>query len=99
MALSNPIDAESQATLAFAGRLADAAWGAIQPHFRSVAAIENKASGAFDPVTEADRAAEKAMRALIEAERPDDGVLGEEFGETPSRNGWQWVLDPIDGTR
>jgi histidinol phosphatase-like enzyme (inositol monophosphatase family) len=54
---------------------------------------------AFDPVTAADQEAEEAMRALIERERPDDGILGEEFGEKSSANGRRWVLDPVDGTR
>lgn len=89
--------------LGFAGRLADAAWGAIAPHFRALQAIENKladeSGSRFDPVTEADQAAERAMRALIAAERPDDGVQGEEYDDTPSKNGFNWVLDPIDGTR
>src|SRR5262249_15888038 len=52
-----------------------------------------------DPVTDADRASETAMRALIERAFPDHGILGEEFGEMSSRSGYQWVLDPIDGTR
>src|SRR3546814_4480907 len=51
------------------------------------------------PVTLADRAAEQAMRALIEAERPQDGIVGEEFGVRAGTSGRQWVLDPIDGTR
>jgi len=55
--------------------------------------------GAFDPVTEADRAAEAAMRAILEKERPDDGIIGEEFGTKPGSSGLTWVLDPIDGTR
>jgi histidinol phosphatase-like enzyme (inositol monophosphatase family) len=50
-------------------------------------------------VTEADRDAERAMRALLAEQRPDDGVLGEEFAPTPGRSGLTWVLDPIDGTR
>ncbi|SEW24625.1 histidinol-phosphatase, inositol monophosphatase family [Cognatiyoonia koreensis] len=53
----------------------------------------------FDPVTEADRAAEAAMRRVLETERPDDGILGEEFGTKPGSSGLTWVLDPIDGTR
>jgi myo-inositol-1(or 4)-monophosphatase len=85
--------------LSFADALADAARGAILPYFRAGAACDNKSADAFDPVTEADRASERAMRALIEAVYPDHGVLGEEFGETTSRSGYQWVLDPIDGTR
>jgi len=81
--------------------LADAARGAILPHFRASGglAAENKASGAFDPVTVADRAAERAMRAVLAERRPDDGILGEEYGGTEGTSGLTWVLDPIDGTR
>jgi len=82
-----------------AARMADAARLAILPHFRSRLDVENKLDQGFDPVTIADRASETAMRDILAAERPDDGVLGEEFGETPSVNGRKWVLDPIDGTR
>jgi myo-inositol-1(or 4)-monophosphatase len=60
---------------------------------------DNKMPGGFDPVTEGDRAAEAAMRALIETQRPEDGILGEEYGEKPGSSGLTWVLDPIDGTR
>lgn len=86
--------------LDFAFRLADAARAAILPHFRQSRAVDNKLSdGEFDPVTMADRASERAMRDIIMAERPGDGVLGEEFPVTPSQNGRSWTLDPIDGTR
>jgi histidinol phosphatase-like enzyme (inositol monophosphatase family) len=89
--------------LGFAGRLADAAWMAIAPHFRALDGVENKLAAepgaSFDPVTEADQAAERAMRALIGSERPEDGVQGEEYDDDPSKNGFNWVLDPIDGTR
>ncbi|MEE2566498.1 inositol monophosphatase family protein [Hyphobacterium marinum] len=86
--------------LEFAGRLADAARAAILPYFRAEAGLENKlGETGFDPVTLADRASEAAMRSLISAERPDDGILGEEFPPVDSRNGRLWTLDPIDGTR
>lgn len=86
--------------LALAGRLADAAGAAILPYFRAGNGLENKADGSgFDPVTLADRASEAAMRALLARERPDDGVLGEEFPAVTGRNGRLWTLDPIDGTR
>lgn len=89
-----------EAALAFAGRLADSARKVTLTHFRALERVENKLTdGAFDPVTVADKGAEAAMRALIGAERPDDGVLGEEHGLKDSQNGYQWVLDPIDGTR
>ncbi len=83
--------------LAFANRLADAAGAAIRPWFRSRFAFETK--GDASPVTVADRAAETAMRALIEAERPTDGIVGEEFGVSNPGASRTWVLDPIDGTR
>ncbi|MEN9874263.1 MAG: hypothetical protein RL186_1160 [Pseudomonadota bacterium] len=86
-------------TLAFAHKLADAARTAIAPFFRMNAKIDNKASVGFDPVTEADRAAETAMRQLIQAHRPDDAIIGEEFDDRAGHSGWTWVLDPIDGTR
>ena len=51
------------------------------------------------PVTAADRGAEELLRNRIQESFPQDGVLGEEFGETPSQNGYRWILDPIDGTK
>ena len=93
------IDAE---TVAFAHRLADAAGETIRPYFRRRIAVDDKGAGKgsiFDPVTAADREAERAIRAIIERERPADGILGEEFGEKPGTSGRRWVLDPVDGTR
>jgi len=83
--------------IALANMLADAAGTAIRPYFRARYDIETKADAS--PVTEADRAAERAMRALLDAERPRDGVIGEEYGVTRVGAARQWVLDPIDGTR
>ena len=81
-------------------RLADAAWSAIQPHFRTNVETENKAPGvAYDPVTLADKAGEDAIRAILRKERPDDAIDGEEFGREDGTSGWTWLLDPIDGTR
>ena len=93
------IDAE---TVAFAHRLADAAGETIRPYFRRRIDIDDKgaAKGSiFDPVTAADREAERAIRAIVERERPADGILGEEFGEKKGTSGRRWVLDPVDGTR
>jgi myo-inositol-1(or 4)-monophosphatase len=92
------------ATIAFAHRLADAAGAVILPYFRQRIAVANKpmiveGREVFDPVTEADKNAEKAIRAIIEAERPEDAILGEEFGEKAGTSGLRWVLDPVDGTR
>ena len=84
------------AELALAVRLAEAARSEIVPHFRQGLAAERKADAS--PVTLADRAAEAAMRALIAAEMPQDGIIGEEFGTHEGTSGRSWVLDPIDGT-
>jgi myo-inositol-1(or 4)-monophosphatase len=62
-------------------------------------AADKNEGGAFDPVTEADRGAERAMRQWIEANLPGHGVAGEEYGETAATGPWSWSLDPIDGTR
>jgi histidinol phosphatase-like enzyme (inositol monophosphatase family) len=80
-----------------AQRLADAAGAAIRPLFRHRFDIESKADAS--PVTQADRAAEAAMRAILEAERPTDGIVGEEYGLAREGAERVWVLDPIDGTR
>ena len=82
--------------VALALKLADAAGDAIRPYFRSAMPKERKEDAT--PVTLADRAAEEAMRAILQAERPDDTIIGEEFGSTPGTSGRSWVLDPIDGT-
>jgi myo-inositol-1(or 4)-monophosphatase len=84
----------------FVERLADASGEAILPFFRTSLAAEDKAhGGAFDPVTEADRAAEIAMRRLIERTFPSHGIIGEEFGNVRADAEYVWVLDPIDGTK
>ena len=85
--------------LAFADTLADAARTAILPFFRAPHAVDNKSDKIFDPVTEADRACEQRMRQLIGRGFPDHAILGEEFGEKAGESGYQWILDPIDGTR
>ena len=85
------------ADIALAHRLADAARAEITPLFRS-ADIASEAKDDASPVTMADRNAEEAMRRILKAELPQDGVHGEEFGVEVGRSGRQWVLDPIDGT-
>jgi myo-inositol-1(or 4)-monophosphatase len=84
--------------LAFADTLADAARTAILPYFRAAHTVESKGA-LFDPVTDADKAAERAMRALIDRDFPDHSILGEEYGGELASSGYQWILDPIDGTR
>jgi histidinol phosphatase-like enzyme (inositol monophosphatase family) len=85
------------ADIDFAQRLADAAGAAIRPYFRAECGLETKPDRS--PVTLADRAGERAMRELIADERPDDAIVGEEFGIHPGTSDRSWVLDPIDGTR
>jgi len=93
-------EALQQELVSLAHRLADTARQETMRYFRG-GGLEtaNKLAGGFDPVTVADRAAERVMRDLIEAERPGDGILGEELGNKTSTSGLTWVLDPIDGTR
>ena len=83
--------------LAAAEEAADAAGAVIRPFFRSPLLVEAK--GDASPVTEADRGAEQAIRALLSARFPDHGIWGEEFGADRADAEWLWVLDPIDGTR
>ncbi|MGE3928625.1 MAG: histidinol-phosphatase [Hyphomonadaceae bacterium] len=85
--------------LDFADRLADAARAAILPFFRASHSVSNKGGARFDPVTDADEAAERAMRALIADAHPSHSVLGEEYGGELAEHGYQWIIDPIDGTR
>ena len=86
--------------LAFAHELADASAAIIRPYFRRPLAVTNKASdGAFDPVTAADRAAERAIRRAVAARWPDHGLIGEELGQVRADARFRWVVDPIDGTR
>lgn len=87
------------ALVAFAHELADAARRETLPRFRSALAVDNKLAADFDPVTDADREAERAVRALIERRYPEHGILGEEHGERLPDAQLRWVLDPIDGTR
>ena len=60
---------------------------------------KSKKKNGFDPVTNIDRAFEIFLRKEIFKNFPNDGILGEEFGETKTKSGFSWILDPIDGTR
>ncbi len=85
---------------AFVDRLATVSGETILPFFRTSLGIEDKGkSGRFDPVTNADRAAETVMRALIKQHFPAHGIIGEEFGSERTEAEYVWVLDPIDGTK
>jgi histidinol phosphatase-like enzyme (inositol monophosphatase family) len=86
--------------MATAAELADAARVATLSHFRKAGlTADTKEADRFDPVTVADRLSETEMRAILARRRPDDGILGEEFGTKQGTSGLTWVLDPIDGTR
>ncbi|WP_107991000.1 histidinol-phosphatase [Breoghania corrubedonensis] len=91
----------------FAHRLADAAAAEALAGFRAAIHVDNKGkkdaasddTRRYDPVTEADRGAERVMRELIETTYPDHGIVGEEYGKLRQDADHVWVLDPIDGTR
>ncbi len=95
--------ASKKALSEFAHALADVSADAIRPYFRCRLAVENKAgkigAGGFDPVTEADRAAERALRKAIAERYPGHGIVGEEYATVDGSSPYCWVIDPIDGTR
>lgn len=80
-------------------KLAEAAKIESLPYFRTEIVINNKELIGFDPVTIADRSVEKALRAIITNDRPDDGILGEELPDYQTDHQGVWIIDPIDGTR
>jgi inositol-phosphate phosphatase / L-galactose 1-phosphate phosphatase / histidinol-phosphatase len=86
-----------QEFLKIANSLADEARLIIRKHFRAPFEIISKDD--HSPVTVADRGVEERIREILENQRPEDGILGEEFGKKESRNGYCWVIDPIDGTK
>jgi histidinol phosphatase-like enzyme (inositol monophosphatase family) len=91
-----PLDlAKVEATLLAA---ADAAATRTLPLFRTDLGIDNKLQSGFDPVTEADRGAETAIREIIAGAFPDHAIIGEEWGTT-GEGPFTWIIDPVDGTR
>ncbi len=92
--------ATNKAYLEFAHVLADISGEAILPHFRKPRAVKNKAGvSGFDPVTAADKAAERAIRKALVRRFPDHGLVGEEYGAIAGEGRYSWLVDPIDGTR
>jgi len=87
--------AKVQATLL---RAADAAAEKTLPLFRTNLGVDNKLAAGFDPVTEADRSAETAIRAVIAGAFPDHAIIGEEWGNSGD-SPFTWIIDPVDGTR
>ena len=86
------------ADLTLALSLADAADEVTMSRF-AAADLVIEAKPDLTPVTDADRAAEDVIRRLVSEQRPDDGVLGEERGESAGAGGRRWIVDPIDGTK
>jgi histidinol phosphatase-like enzyme (inositol monophosphatase family) len=86
--------------LAAAHDFADAAGEAIRPYFRRRMTVDNKdGGGGFDPVTAADRAAERAVARELKRRFPAHGIAGEEYGAEREGARMRWVVDPIDGTK
>jgi histidinol-phosphatase len=84
--------------LALAHRLADAADAITLSRYQAIdLTVTTKPDNT--PVTDADKSAEDAIRALLHAHRPDDGIVGEEFGTEGTEKNRYWVIDPIDGTK
>ncbi|QPC85471.1 histidinol-phosphatase [Mesorhizobium sp. NBSH29] len=91
--------ASSDIGAGFFHHIAAAAAAETLPRFRQKGVVTNKLAAGFDPVTEADREAEKAIRRVITEAYPAHGILGEEFGLTEGDGTHLWIIDPIDGTR
>ena len=92
--------ADPEGLLDFAVELAEAAGPIALRYFRAPLDVYNKlAGGGFDPVTRADREVEAFIRDAIAQRFPDHAILGEEHGRRPGTGAWEWVIDPIDGTR
>ncbi len=84
--------------LTLALRLADAADSITLSRYQAIdLAVTTKPDNT--PVTDADKSAEDAIRSLLHAHRPDDGIVGEEFGTEGIEKNRYWVIDPIDGTK
>ena len=98
---ASPNDRSVEEFATFLEALLRRAGGVVLRHFRRPMPVHDKRDGlsGYDPVTVADRDAEKAMRAAIRARYPGHGIFGEEYGFEPGTAGLTWVLDPIDGTR
>lgn len=96
-ALQAPTGALDADLVRLAHRLADVSGSIIRCYFRQPIAVEIKNDAS--PVTRTDRAVEAAIREILERERPEHGIIGEEFAAVRPEAEWQWVIDPIDGTR
>ncbi len=96
--MTAPLEPGALPDAAFLLDLAERAARQTLPRFRAGTGVDNKLAQGFDPVTEADRAAERAIVEAIAERFPDDAILGEEYGAS-GEGSRRWVIDPIDGTR
>ena len=98
--VSSPKSTRFDDHLALAHVLADLSGQAVLPHFRRALTIEDKGSEhGFDPVTNADKAAERSIRRHLAKVAPEHGIIGEEFDASVGAGRFSWVIDPIDGTK
>lgn len=98
-AAPNGLRMDAAELTAFAEQLAAAARRETLGRWVSGCAAENKGTGTYDPVTDADREAERAMRELIRERYPQHSVTGEEWPDQAGTSAYRWSLDPVDGTR
>jgi len=93
-------DHELQSMLSFGVSICEQAAEIALRYFRLPLSIRNKLEGGgFDPVTQADQEVEQFLRNELGHRYPDHGIIGEEYGKTEGPSAWQWIIDPIDGTR
>lgn len=99
MTISSPVALTDAAIVETLLACAGAARPVTLSRFRTQLVVDNKLAGGFDPVTEADRQAETAIRGIIAARFPDHGIIGEEWDAKATTTPYNWIIDPIDGTR
>ena len=96
---NRPIEVPVSELMDLAHELANLSETAVLKYFRRHIAVENKSAAGFDPVTQADKAAERVIAKALKSRFPDHSLTGEEFGHVNGSSPYRWVIDPIDGTR
>ena len=99
MTISSPSTLSETAITETLIACAEAARPITLGRFRTQLVVDNKHATGFDPVTAADREAETAIRDIIAARFPDHGIIGEEWDAKATGSPYNWIIDPIDGTR